>query len=114
MPMPGSLRAIPGVPGGYCFQVEEKHPCFEGHFPDEPILSGLNQVDWAIRLGREAFGIGGSFRRLDHLKFTAPIRPAEPVELRLAWDGAAGCLDFLYTGRAGRKSQGLAVFDLAP
>lgn len=114
MPMPGSLRAIPGVPGGYSFQVAEDHPAFAGHFPGEPILSGLLQVDWAIRLGRETFGLEDSFHRLDHLKFMAPIRPTEPVELRLAWNGATGCLDFLYSGPAGRKSQGLAVFDPAP
>jgi len=111
MPYPGALHAIPGVPGCFAFQVAQDHLAFEGHFPGEAILSGLIQVDWAIRLGRECFGLSGVFLRLDHLKFLAPIRPAEPVELRLSWDDGAGCLDFLYLGREGRKSQGMVVFD---
>lgn len=114
MPYPGALRAIPGVPGGFALQVAQDHPAFEGHFPGEAILSGLVQVDWAIHLGREALGLTGMFRRLDHLKFLAPIRPAEPVELRLSWNEGTGCLDFLYSGQEGPKSQGMAVFDPAP
>ncbi len=114
MPFPGSLCAIPGVPGGYTFQVEQDHRAFEGHFPGEAILSGLIQVDWAIQLGRETFAVTGDFRRLDHLKFQSPIRPAEPVELRLGWNVATGSLAFRYSGQKGQKSQGLAVFDSAP
>lgn len=114
MPYPGTLQALPGVPGGFALRVEPDHPAFEGHFPGEPILSGLIQVDWAIRLGRETFGIPGAFHGLDHLKFQAPLRPGEPVELRIDWDGARGHLDFRYWGLEDRKSQGVAVFVPGP
>lgn len=114
MPFPRALRARPGAPGCFELQVEPDHPAFEGHFPGDPILSGLIQVDWAIRLGREAFGFLGSFRALERLKFQAPIRPAEPVELRLSWDAARGHLDFLYSSEGGGKSHGIAVFAAAP
>lgn len=110
MPYPRDLRPIPGVPGRFDLQVDQDHPAFEGHFPGDPILSGLLQVDWAIRLGRETFGFPGPFRALEHLKFQAPIRPAEPVALHLSWDATRGHLDFLYVGPEGRKSQGTAVF----
>lgn len=114
MPFPGELRAKAGDPGTFTLQVEENHPAFEGHFPNEPILSGLIQVDWAIRLGREVFACPGTFQGLEHLKFQAPIRPEEPLELDLTWDGAAGHLSFRYSGREGRKSQGIAVFCPVP
>jgi 3-hydroxymyristoyl/3-hydroxydecanoyl-(acyl carrier protein) dehydratase len=114
MPYPGALVPLPGAPGGYAFQVEPGHLAFEGHFPGEAILSGLVQIEWAIRLGREAFGFTGVFRGLDHLKFQAPIRPAEPVALHLAWDAAGGQLDFRYSGVGGGKSQGIAVFSPLP
>lgn len=114
MPYPRALHALPGVPGCFELRVDPDHPAFAGHFPGDPILSGLIQVDWAIRLGRDAFGFPGSFRALEHLKFQAPIRPAEPVELRLSWDAARGHLDFLYSGQGDRKSQGIAVFATAP
>ncbi|MFN7959443.1 MAG: hypothetical protein U0P46_14105 [Holophagaceae bacterium] len=114
MPFPGELRAKAGDPGTFTLQVEENHPAFDGHFPNEPILSGLIQVDWAIRLGREVFTCPGTFQGLEHLKFQAPIRPEEPLELDLSWDGEAGHLAFRYSGREGRKSQGIAVFRPAP
>ena len=114
MPFPGSLQAVPGEPGSYTLRVDADHPAFEGHFPGDPILSGLIQVDWALRLGREAFGFSGEFRALEHLKFQAPIRPAEPLALHLAWDADTGQLEFRYSGRDGRKSQGIAIFAPAP
>ena len=114
MPYPRDLAPLPGVPGHFALRVEPDHPAFDGHFPGEPILSGLVQVDWAIRLGREAFGFTGTFRALEHLKFQAPIQPAEPVELRLSWDATQGHLDFLYAGQGGRKSSGIAIFATAP
>jgi len=114
MPFPAALDALPGVPGRFALRVEPEHPAFEGHFPDDPLLSGLIQVDWALRLGCESFAITGVFRRLDHLKFQAPIRPDEPVELSLSWEAAAGELAFRYAGDHGPKSQGIAVFSPAP
>jgi 3-hydroxymyristoyl/3-hydroxydecanoyl-(acyl carrier protein) dehydratase len=114
MPYPRDLRPLPGAPGHFALRVDPDHPAFDGHFPGDPILSGLIQVDWAIRLSREAFDFTNTFRALEHLKFQAPIRPAEPVELRLSWDAPRGCLDFVYWGQEGRKSQGIAVFATAP
>ena len=114
MPFPRALQAMEGGPGKFTLPVEETHPAFEGHFPGDPILSGLIQVDWAIRLGLEVFAVHGSFLGLEHLKFQAPIRPAEPLELNLTWDATAGHLEFRYSGREGRKSQGIAVFRPVP
>lgn len=114
MPLPRELQARAGAPGTFTLRVDANHPAFEGHFPGEPILSGLLQVDWAVRLGREVFGCPGTFTGLEHLKFQAPIRPGEPLDLDLAWDAAAGHLAFRYSGQEGRKSQGIAVFRPAP
>jgi len=114
MPYPRALHALPGVPGTYALQVEPEHSAFQGHFPGDPILSGLIQVDWAIRLGREAFCVTGLFSRLDHLKFKDPIRPAEAVDLSLSWDPITRQLAFSYTGRDGLKSRGTAVFAPVP
>ena len=110
IPFPRSLRPQAGAPGVYAFEVEEEHPAFNGHFPGEPSLPGVVQLDWAIRLGADAFGTLGMFRSVEHLKFQATIGPLEPVELRLAWDAATRELGFDYTGPSGRKSSGFARF----
>ena len=108
MPFPRSLRSR--GPGAFAFEVEPEHPAFDGHFPGQPILPGVVQVDWALRLGAEAFGPFGAFLGLEQLKFQAVIVPGEALDLQLAWDAAAGELGFTYSGAAGKKSSGFARF----
>ena len=112
IPFPRSLR--PSGPGAFAFEVEPEHPAFEGHFPGLPILPGVVQVDWALRLGTEAFGPFGAFAALEHLKFQAVITPGEPLTLELAWDAAANELAFTYRGAGGKKSSGFARFAARP
>ncbi|WP_257307142.1 hypothetical protein [Geothrix campi] len=114
IPFPQALKALPSTPGGYSLLVEPGHPAFSGHFPGQPVLSGLIQVDWAARLGQEAFGPLGTFQGLEHLKFQAPILPDEPLELHLDWVPTTGLLRFRYHGTHGQKSRGTLVFTAAP
>jgi 3-hydroxymyristoyl/3-hydroxydecanoyl-(acyl carrier protein) dehydratase len=67
----------------YALALAPGLPAFQGHFPGSPILPGVVQVDWAMRLGEAAFGPLEPFRGLDHLKFLAPIRPLQSLELTL-------------------------------
>jgi 3-hydroxymyristoyl/3-hydroxydecanoyl-(acyl carrier protein) dehydratase len=114
IPYPQALKALPSTPGGYSLRVEPGHPAFDGHFPGQPILSGLIQVDWAARLGQDTFGPLGIFQCVEHLKFQAPIRPDEPLELHLDWTPEARQLRFRYTGSQGPKSAGILIFTPAP
>lgn len=114
IPFPRSLRPLAGEPGAFVFEVEAEHPVFLGHFPEQPILPGVVQVDWAIRLGVEAFGPFGAFLSLEHLKFQAVIQPREALELRLSWDATQRELGFAYSGASGRKSNGFARFAPLP
>jgi 3-hydroxymyristoyl/3-hydroxydecanoyl-(acyl carrier protein) dehydratase len=77
---------------------------FQGHFPEDPILPGVVQVDWAIHFGREAFGPMGAFAGIRNLKFMEIIRPGEPLALRLTLDPAG--IRFAFQGSQGAKSSG--------
>lgn len=110
IPFPESLEPGEGA-GRFSFKVEAAHPAFRGHFPEQPILPGVVQVDWALRLGVQVFGPLGTFQSLEHLKFQAVIRPEEPLELRLHWNAGSGELAFEYAGPAGLKSKGYARFE---
>jgi len=85
-------------------------PAFQGHFPGNPILPGVIQVDWAIRLGTEAFGPLGAFRGMANLKFMDLIRPGEVLELGLTLDRDKGVLGFRYQCGERRKSAGRILF----
>ena len=91
---------------------------FQGHFPGDPILPGVVQVDWAIRFGTEAFGPLGRFCGLDQVKFLGLIRPGERLQLQLGWapDPVAagapggGMLRFKYLVEGVVRSTGAARF----
>jgi 3-hydroxymyristoyl/3-hydroxydecanoyl-(acyl carrier protein) dehydratase len=96
----------------FALAVEAALPAFQGHFPGDPLLPGVIQVDWAIRLGQEAYGDLGAFRGLEQVKFLRPVRPGTGLELRLALEPGAGGrrLRFQYLDPAGRVSSGTVQF----
>ena len=83
---------------------------FQGHFPGNPILPGVVQVDWAVRFGTEAFGDLGRFQGIEHLKFQDLVRPGETLELHLGYDPGLGRLRFRYLAGAVKKSSGAVLF----
>jgi len=110
------MMALPTVlareGGQFTLFVPADLEAFTGHFPGDPILPGVVQVDWAIRLGAEVFGPLGPFSGLDQVKFLEPIRPGATLTLDLALD--RGSLKFQYSGAQGRITSGIARFGGAP
>lgn len=83
---------------------------FQGHFPGDPILPGVVQVDWAARFGAEAFGPLAPFRGLSQVKFHRTLRPGQSVDLHLAFDPDRGRLQFAYQQGAETVSRGALLF----
>jgi acyl-CoA synthetase (AMP-forming)/AMP-acid ligase II len=108
--MPVVLSHQSGAEEVFSLGLPETHLVFQGHFQDNPILPGVVQVDWAIRLGQQAFGELGSFQAVTHLKFIGIIRPNEPLELRLTLDPDRVRMAFQYFVPSGRKASGVVVF----
>jgi 3-hydroxymyristoyl/3-hydroxydecanoyl-(acyl carrier protein) dehydratase len=96
----------------YAIDIDADLHAFEGHYPGNPILAGVVQVDWVMRFAREAFADApqpvdwNAFSGIDQLKFHQIIRPGERLELHLDWSAATGKLAFSYESEAGRKSAG--------
>jgi 3-hydroxymyristoyl/3-hydroxydecanoyl-(acyl carrier protein) dehydratase len=79
---------------------------FRGHFPAAGILPAVVQIDWAIHYAVELFGLDGTFRGMDGLKFRRVLQPLEEPVLELSHDAEKGTLEFSYSTATGRHSSG--------
>ena len=91
-------------------EVDAELAVFDGHFPGQPVLPGIAQVDWAIRWGRERFGIAAPFTRIEQLKFQRPVAPGTQLEAEWHWQSATSTLRFELHSALGVHSSGRAVF----
>jgi len=81
---------------------------FEDHFPDNPVLPGVVQVHWAIRMGTQLGFDARGFVGLPRVKFTAVIAPDSVVRLSISRVGAQ--LRFSFDSNAGKHSNGTVNF----
>lgn len=103
------LDQLPEPGPAFRFRLEPGDAAFQGHFPGDPVLPGVVQVDWAIRLAGEALGPLGAFQGLDRVKFLRPLRPGDTGVVRLAPAGP-GRVGFRYELEGGLASSGTLVF----
>ncbi len=112
--LPTVLGRTPAPGASFTLAMDADLTAFQGHFPGNPVLPGVVQVDWAIRFGTEAFGHLGRFRGIDQLKFLDRIVPGETVQLHLGFEPAPetglGRLRFQYQAGPVRKSSGVVRF----
>lgn len=69
---------------------------FRGHFPTQPLLPGVAQLDWVMAFGAQ-LAPGLRFSAIDSVKFQRPVLPDSLLELNLRWDAAKSVLSFAYT-----------------
>jgi 3-hydroxymyristoyl/3-hydroxydecanoyl-(acyl carrier protein) dehydratase len=79
---------------------------FRGHFPNNPVLPGVVQIDWAVRFTALHLGITEPAARDFQVKFRNIIRPDIPISLTLKVDHSKGRLSFMYQSGADIMSSG--------
>lgn len=90
-------------------QVTDRLAWFDGHFPGDPILPAVVQIDWAIHFGA-ACGIDpGHFTGMKRLKFHSVIVP--DTALRLTLRVKSGTLQFAFASDDGLHSKGEIKFE---
>lgn len=84
---------------------------FRGHFPGFPILPGIVQLDWAVRLGRRHFAGLDDSTGVDNFKCQALVFPEAGLTLELRRDDAG--LHFRYFDAQRTYSSGKILFERA-
>ncbi|QQC63819.1 AMP-binding protein [Paraburkholderia ginsengisoli] len=83
---------------------------FAGHFPGLPILPGVVQVDWAVRLAADHVPAVRAVASIDRLKFMAPVSPGAVLRLTLAHDAARRRVQFAYRLDGRECASGVIVY----
>lgn len=84
--------------------------CLAGHFPDQPVLPGVMQVDWAGHIAQYWFPELGEFTRLNNVKFIAMILPNTHLRLTLNYFAEKNQVGFHYADQNTLFSSGTLVF----
>jgi len=73
--------------GGDRLRVRARVPaelaCFAGHFPGRPLLPGVLQLAWVVRLAQQELGVAQPVAAVEALKFRTPLLPEQEFELSL-------------------------------
>ncbi|MFM0636031.1 AMP-binding protein [Paraburkholderia metrosideri] len=83
---------------------------FAGHFPGLPILPGVIQVHWAMRLAAEHVPAVRALASIDRLKFMAPVSPGAVLNLTLAHDASRRRVQFAYRLNGRECASGVIVY----
>jgi len=83
----------------------------QGHFPEQAVLPGVVQIDWAIRLAKLHLGPVSTFIGIEGLKFHRIIQPHTPLKLMIEQSDDCGKLGFSYLSDLGMHSQGRILFE---
>jgi acyl-coenzyme A synthetase/AMP-(fatty) acid ligase/3-hydroxymyristoyl/3-hydroxydecanoyl-(acyl carrier protein) dehydratase len=86
---------------------------FSGHFPKAPVLPGVVQMEWALKLGQQLMDLPAKFAGMEVLKFQQLVRPGDEVQLHLRFDPARGKLYFAYRNETATCSSGRILLEAA-
>lgn len=86
--------------------------CFQGHFPDKPILAGVTQLHWAACVSCKLYGFDEVPKEVKRLKFRNVVSPPRVLELALSRIFEDE-VQFEFASLGQVHSQGRLVFDEA-
>ena len=112
--MPAVLDVVTSVPDAsdeasvkLTLALEADLAALDGHFAGAPVVPGVAQLDWAIRLARRYLSVPArGFTKLEAVKFHRGIQPGITIELSLSWNLGRQRLAFAYAIPQGPVSSG--------
>ncbi|MGE5386493.1 MAG: hypothetical protein ACM3SV_11480 [Betaproteobacteria bacterium] len=104
-------ESVEGNRAEFSLHVPKDLAHFPGHFPGQPLLPGVVEIDWAVRLAQRHFTLPTRhFSALKGLKFTSPVLPGVTLKLVLLWWEEKSRLDFAYSAGERPCAAGQVLF----
>ncbi|HEY0211619.1 AMP-binding protein [Acerihabitans sp.] len=107
LPIEISRQALSGGRAELLLLLDPALFWFRGHFPAQPILPGVAQMDWAMHYFRELLALhlpegdepasAARFSGIENMKFQRPVKPGQTLRLHLEWQAPRRLLLFRYT-----------------
>ena len=89
--------------------IPESLQYFAGHFPGNPVLPGVVQVDWIMILAKEYLNMPGEFQGMEVLKFRKVIGPNTRLKLAINYNPDKQKITFIYESSDNFYSKGRIV-----
>jgi 3-hydroxymyristoyl/3-hydroxydecanoyl-(acyl carrier protein) dehydratase len=94
--------------------VPQDAEVFRGHFPDMPVLPGVVQIDWVMRLASRCFQLSKPVADDFQVKFSRIIGPGVALVLTLELDPVRHRLNFEYRVNDQIMSSGRVKLESVP
>lgn len=90
--------------------VPEQLSWFEGHFPEQKVLPGVVQLDWAGKFAKALYPNLGAFRQVSNIKFKTVVFPSMDLNLELEHNPDKGNVKFHFHSQTASFSTGIFKF----
>jgi len=94
------------------FRFSASDPVFAGHFPGQPLLPGVFQIEMTRVAAESALGSTLELREIVRAKFLRPILPEETIHLNLKFSEESSIIQARATLVAAGQTAGEAVLKL--
>jgi 3-hydroxyacyl-[acyl-carrier-protein] dehydratase len=109
----GPVREADGT-ASFEWRFPRTDPVFAGHFPGQPLLPGIFQIEMTRLAAERTFGGTLQIREVIRAKFLRPIVPEETIRLSLKLSEEDSILQARATLVAGGQNAGAAALTLCP
>lgn len=90
--------------------TESDSPWFFGHFPDDPILPGIAQLEMVTDLIAASRNDNHGMTGLSRIKFKKIVRPGELLDIHATWSNKKDCYAFRITSGDQEVCSGMMRF----
>jgi 3-hydroxymyristoyl/3-hydroxydecanoyl-(acyl carrier protein) dehydratase len=107
-PTEPTIHAVRALADGAEFDlfISPELACLDGHFPGMPVVPGVAQIDWAVKLAAQYLNLPIAGAQAFRVKFRRVIVPNSFVTLELRYSKAGRRLNFEYRSDAQLHSLG--------